>query len=287
LEDNKSNRAVIFYFSGTGNTWWVSEELAKALTRDSQKVKAYSIEALTAHEADQLIQHADLTGFGYPIHGSDIPLPMKRFIDQLPQVQNKSAFVFCTQWLWSGDGAAIGAAMLEEKGYSVYWGEHFYMPNNVSVSIIRLPYTNKPARLNSILNRTGQKIKHFGNRIASGKTFRKGFNPIARFMGSLQRRPYRHFYHKLQNDIDVDRNICIDCGECVRLCPVDNLYYDGSLIKTRGTCVICLRCYSFCPVAAITYMGKAHLQNRGEPYRGPISNFDPGILINQGEKKNS
>jgi hypothetical protein len=42
---------------------------------------------------------------------------MKVFIRSLTPVREKTAFVFCTQWLWSGDGARIGGSMLKRKGF--------------------------------------------------------------------------------------------------------------------------------------------------------------------------
>ena len=270
---------VLFYFSGTGNTWWVTEEISRHLTEKDFNSRAYSIEEVTPVKAAALIEESSLVGFGYPIHGSDLPQPMKEFIEALPQYPGKDALVFCTQWLWSGDGAFLGASMLKEKGFAVKWGEHFLMPNNVTVSIIRLPYTNNPARLSAVRQRASRKINRLVNRITACKTYRHGFNYLAYLLGCMQRVPYRRYYHKLQNDIDINREVCIDCGECVRLCPVGNLYYAGVEIKTKGNCILCTRCYNFCPVAAVTYMKRPHLPKRGEPYRGPIENFDPSILI--------
>lgn len=34
-----------------------------------------------------------------------------------------------------------------------------------------------------------------------------------------------------------------------------------------------------CPVVAITHMGRPHLNGRGEPYKGPVKDFDPTVLI--------
>ena len=274
----------IFYFSGTGNTWWVAEELVRQLKDKGLAAVAHSIEAISSAEAAILIGESALVGFGYPIYGSDLPDPMKNFMAGLPKVSARKTLVFCTQWLWSGDGAAIGASFLKDKGYKVDWGEHFLMPNNVTVSIIRFPYTNDPARLSVVLNRARKRIEHITEKIVSGKSFRRGFNKISFLMGCLQRLPYRGFYHKLQNDIAVDPLTCIDCGECVRLCPAENIFYNGNDYLTRGSCILCLRCYNFCPVTAITYMKRSHLQSRGEPYRGPVENFDPNVLtgtINQ------
>jgi len=273
-----AKKAVLFYFSGTGNTWWVAEELSRHLNQKGFNSRAYSIEKITSANAASLIEESTLVGFGYPIHGSDLPQPMKEFIEALPQYPGKDALVFCTQWLWSGDGAYIGASMLKEKGYTVKWGEHFLMPNNVSVSVIRLPYTNDPARLSAVRQRVARKINRLVSRITAGKLYRHGFNTFAYLLGCMQRLPFRRYYHRLQNDIAINKNVCIDCGDCVRLCPVGNLYYAGEEIKTKGNCILCTRCYNFCPVAAVTYMNRPHQPERGEPYRGPIENFDPSVL---------
>lgn len=65
--------------------------------------------------ANQVILKSDICGFGYPIYGSDLPEIVKNFISGLETVKNKKAFMFCTQWLWSGDGAAEGRRYLRMK----------------------------------------------------------------------------------------------------------------------------------------------------------------------------
>ncbi len=94
--DNKSGSAeiVIFYFSGTGNTWWASNEMVRQFEKLGRPARAFSIEVLSINEAIELIQDSDIVGFGYPIHGSDLPVPMKNFIEQLPAVSGEKAFVF-------------------------------------------------------------------------------------------------------------------------------------------------------------------------------------------------
>ncbi len=282
MTENGVKEIVTFYFSGTGNTWWVSQELVRQFEKLGRQARAYSIETLTVEEAARLIKGASIAGFGYPVHGSDLPLPMKDFITGLPPSPGKKAFVFCTQWLWSGDGAAVGGIMLHDKGFNVQWGEHFLMPNNVAISIISLPYSNDHDRLSGVLDRAKKRAALFTGSINAGRASLRGFNQLSFYLGCMQRLPFRKYYHNLQNDIGIDRDNCIDCGECVRLCPVGNLYYADQKIETKGNCVLCLRCYNFCPVAAITHMGRPHLHNRGEPYRGPVKDFDPGVLIKAG-----
>lgn len=270
---------VIFYFSGTGNTWWLSEELTRRFRDTGAEARAYSIEKILPQEADAMINGCTAAGFGYPIYGSDLPQAMKQFIENLAPVSDKAAFVFCTQWMWSGDGARTGAGFLKKKGFVVRWGEHFLMPLNVCVAVTPFfPYTSDRSKTNMILAKTRPRMERFVKIITSGHPFRRGFDPFSFLLGCFQRVPFRMLFHRLRNDIGVDSHLCTRCGLCARLCPSGNLLFDGETVSTRGSCILCLRCYNFCPVSAVTYMKRRHNNRRGEPYRGPVENFDPLIL---------
>ncbi len=271
-------KAAIFYFSGTGNTWWVSEQLAQRLRNKGISARAYSVERLANGEAGRLLANCDLAGFGYPVHSSDLPEPMKDFICNLPESRGKRCFVFCTQWLWSGDGARTGADFLRPKGFDVRWGEHFLMPNNVCIEAIRLPYSNERFKIEPVLARAARKIERFAGKIDAGRPFRRGFNLASYLLGCLQRVPFRRVYHRLLDDISVDPERCTSCGYCTQVCPAGNLVFDGDSLTTRGSCVLCLRCYNFCPKSAIKHMDRVHNLRRGVPYRGPASEFDPEML---------
>lgn len=271
--------AVLFYFSGTGNTWWVSEKLVRLLREKGVAARAFSIERLSPGQAGALLERCDTAGFGYPIYGSDLPEPMKDFIRDLPDATGRQCFVFCTQWMWSGDGARTGADFLRPRGFNVRWGEHFLMPNNICVAVTPfLPYTNDRAKIDPVLARAFARVERFAARIAGRRSFRRSFNRVSFLLGCMQRVPFRKVYRRLRDDMQVDPERCTRCGYCARLCPSGNLVFDGESFTTRGGCVLCLRCYNFCPVSAIRHMNRPHNMRRGEPYRGPVKDFDPAIL---------
>ena len=87
---------MIFYFSGTGNSAWVAQQLAR-LTGD----QAYDIATL-AEMPD--MQAAKQIGFAFPIYAWGAPEPMVAFAKKLVKTQ---AFTFgvCTC------GAEAGLAM--------------------------------------------------------------------------------------------------------------------------------------------------------------------------------
>ncbi len=274
---------VIFYFSGTGNTWWVAQELSQNLEKQGIPGSAISIETVNLNSVNELISANQLIGFGYPVYASDIPQPMKDFMSMLPVQDAKAAFVFCTQWLWSGDGAFVGASFLAKRGFAVGWGEHFLMPNNVCISSLHLPYTNNFERLKPVLIKAGKRARFFARHLSEGRLFRRGFNRLAVFLGTIQRAPYRKFFPRMRNYMGIDRSRCNRCGLCIKFCPARNLIWkeSGEGITTIGVCVLCLRCYCFCPHTAITYKNKPHNLRKGKPYRGPTEDFSWTYLIGQ------
>lgn len=261
----------IYYFSGTGNTWWAANNLVEKLQNKGMDCQCYSIEDISKEEVDEINSKADIIGIGYPIYGSDLPRNMQSFISNiLPEGKDnsKKAFVFCTQLFFSGDGALVGARMLKEKGYNPMWAYHINMPNNISVKMSPLPYTNKAEKIKKILNRADKRISKLSMYILNNRKRVMGKNPIISIWGIIQRVSFRKYYDKWQ-DFGIDKERCTTCGLCVANCPVKNIKIIDGKIIFGNECVYCLRCYNFCPNIAVTYMGKSHDKDKEKPYQGP------------------
>ncbi len=273
-------QVTVFYFSGTGNTWWASEQLCSILSDAGADATCHSVEQVSEGEVRRLLESTDIVGFAYPIYGSDLPAIMKTFLTGLPGVKRQiPALVFCTQWGGSGDGARVASEFLNPAQFQIRWADHINMPSNVSVTVPPFPYTNKRKRLDKKLVNARARLEWMAKRIVDGKPYLKGWSRLAIAMGSIQRVPFRKAFHRLQGDIAVDQQRCIRCGRCVTICPVQNFSWEDGKVKAGNSCIICLRCYSFCPKSAITYMGRRHLLSRGKPYQGPVPGFRPERLI--------
>ncbi len=270
-------KAAIIYFSGTGNTWWAADKIKKQL--DSRNINAdiVSIDTLDAKKANWWIKTADLVIFGWPVYGSDLPEPMKKFIDGLmPVTKGKHVHTFCTQMKFSGDGAWLYHKNFEKKGLIIDSAAHFIMPSNVSVyrHVINPPKSKE--KIDSIIEKCGQQIEKYVEELLTGKSKIQGKNSY--LLGILQRGPYRLFYKQFQDLLGIDETRCNKCGICAQLCPSDNIKMKD-FPEFAGKCALCLRCYTFCPKSAITYKNKSrNLEKCGKPYRIADKRFKPNLL---------
>ena len=274
----------IFYFSGTGNTWWVGERLCEELSEHKFDANAYSIEQLTEKETAALIKKSEIVGLGFPIYGSDVPRIFHDFIRRLPRMEEeKSTLGFVTQMAWSGDGMNFLENELSEKGYRLKWAAEFNMPNNIALPIFPLPYSSDHNKFTPQLEKCEQKIADLCAKIANNKPYRQHNGVLAAASAWIQRGPFRLAHDWGRKFWSVDEKACISCNRCercARLCPVGNIVIQNGVPIHSNQCVYCMRCFNYCPTHAIHYMGMKNTRlERIPPFQGPTADFRPEMLI--------
>ena len=60
---------------------------------------------------------------------------------------------------------------------------------------------------------------------------------------------------KNNGEVTVSAVYCVQCGECIDVCPTEALYQDrrGIVRVRKKLCVGCLSCVGFCPYLAMYY----------------------------------
>jgi flavodoxin/ferredoxin len=270
-------KSVIFYFSGTGNTWWVADRIKKQLDARNINADIVSIDSVNAKKANWWIKTADLVFFGWPVYGSDLPAPMKRFIDNLlPIEKGKHIHTFCTQMGFSGDGAWVYHKRFEEKGLTIDSAQHFIMPSNMSYSKGILSAPTNDEKIAKIMEKCGRHVERYVDNLLLGKSRITGKNSY--LLGMLQRAPYSMANNRYKALVGVDVEKCTKCGLCASLCPAANITMKD-YPEFGGKCEQCFRCYALCPQSAITYKGKTHdVQKTGKPYIIHDKRFKPSVL---------
>ncbi|MBU2548246.1 MAG: 4Fe-4S binding protein [Proteobacteria bacterium] len=54
------------------------------------------------------------------------------------------------------------------------------------------------------------------------------------------------------DEIRIDKERCVGCGQCVLICPAGALSVAWGLAEADPeTCVLCLECLDYCPLGAL------------------------------------
>ena len=270
----------IFYFSGTGNTWWVCEQIASKLREKGFAATAYSIEQVTPQETAQLIAAASLVGFGFPIYGSDAPRIFHDFIKKLPVLEEpKGTLGFVTQMLWSGDGFNFLRRRFHEKNFHLRWTAEFLMPNNIALPIFPLAYSAVYSEFEKILEKSAMKADYLSEKIAKNTPCHQHTDIFSAALAWIQRGPFRLAHDWGRKYWSIDEQACTACERCARICPVDNIQMKDGLPKHGNACVYCMRCFNYCPTTAIRYMGMNNKKAREKPpFKGPVPEFKPELI---------
>ncbi|MCG8568979.1 MAG: EFR1 family ferrodoxin [Spirochaetes bacterium] len=266
-------KITLFYFSGTGNTWFAANQFKNRCESLNYEVHLYSIEnpLLTEEKVLSLINESHLIGVGYPIYGSDVPKNMLNFIKSLPiQEKPQDFFSFCTQAMFSGDGNWFIKKILKNRGYTLKYSFQINMSSNFYVPLFSpfKPYTGK--KLNITNEKAKKRIEQAVTKINQQKPFIQGTDPISILIGWLQRVFFRKFEFMLTNLFFVNETSCTDCGLCIKMCPVNNIERKVQKITFLNKCILCFRCYNLCPVNAINCGKRTINSEKYIRFKGPV-----------------
>lgn len=244
-------KALIHYFSGTGNSLLAAKKLSVELQRKGYASIIHSME--NGHAAD--MDHYTIHIFCFPIYATAMPHIMIKYIKHLPDGKNVKAAVISTNGKISTkfrdgyQGWALHQArlLLRLRNYNVFLSDTLDFPHNVTVA--GPPRKEKYNR--KIIEEASAKIPLLAEKIAKGEKYhRKVFLP--NFLWSI---PFgvlfsfigRHILGKLF----VSDSGCERCGLCVKRCPAKAIILSSEKLRWNWSCEGCLRCINICPQKAI------------------------------------
>ncbi|MBU5484392.1 EFR1 family ferrodoxin [Clostridium sp. MSJ-11] len=273
-------KTIIYYFSGTGNTWWIANALQQQLAAQNHQAQSYSIETLTPENVLEQVKDVNHIIFGFPVYGSTAPKFMINFINQFPNATNdQSASIFATQALASGDTAYHIGKMLIQKGYSLKQTMHFRMMNNFHIPKFRFYRPKNDYRVDKLHQKSLPKVKKLALAITNNQEHIIGKNIIDYLLGNFQRSHIDKVIDMISKEFKIDSTHCVNCGKCERICPTQNIKKCGDTYKFGDNCMLCLRCYCQCPKSAILIGEGTKNEIKYPRYKGPEKYFDINVLM--------
>jgi ferredoxin len=258
---------TIFYFSGTGNTKWVSTLLKENLEKFDHNINLVSCDR--TFEVNKEVSDADIVCIAFPIYASYAPKPIVNLIKNLPIVSNKKLIGISTAGYISGDVLPFTLDTLKSKGYIPQIYENIVVGNNMHLpGLSPLKVTNEKT-LKKREAKIKSKISKIVNHINDDKSYLEGKTIFDLFFGLLQRFFSKNFESIAFKGFFADEN-CTKCKWCINNCPTKNISISGDKITFSDNCILCLRCYNYCPSLAVQSTNKTKNKEKYKRYKAPI-----------------
>lgn len=252
---------MIFYFTGTGNTQWVAEQVAQA-TDDNLCFIPDELRRSTLHYT---LADDERLGICFPTHGWQPPHIVRDFLRRA--VFNNVHYVYALTTCGDNMGYAMRILRKELKHKGLFLDAAFaiVMPeSNICFSFLHL---DTPESENRKIEAARKRMTHICDLIV-----KKARNMEELVKGAI---PFTYtyviggYYNKhliTDRHFWVDQEACIQCGLCAKRCPVDDIEGLPPRWKHDGSCTNCLACYHYCPTHAIHWgnmqRGQYHFNKR-------------------------
>lgn len=244
---------MIFYFSGTGNSFHVAEEVAKS----QGELHVSMAKELDSGKLEYKLKKNELIGFVYPIYAWAPPKIVLDFINKM-KITCEKPYVFSISTCAGNEGNATSLLQkaLSTRGLTLDSAFSVLMPSNYvtgadicskdeAVKIVKRA-EEKIERINDVIRKRQTGVFQL---ITGNKPFLHTsiINPLFNQFG----RSTKKFYAT---------DACTRCGLCEKLCPVHTITVKEKPVWGKS-CTQCLACINRCPAKAIQY--GAHTAERG------------------------
>lgn len=249
---------MIYYFSGTGNSYKVARKLSQNLNDEIRPIKDLCTSELSLSQ--------EIIGLVCPVYGWGLPLYVENLLKELPSsFFHTSAYTFFI--LTCGDDIGRTDEMIQK----IWSDKNGQSPAIFSIRM-RNTYICLPGFNIDNINVEQEKdaamqnhLKAITQRILQKSRTTKDYITPGNFPW-IKTYILRPLFNKfLVNDqyFHVNPKLCIHCGKCQNICPLSNIHMDQNhLPHWNGNCTQCLGCYHVCPQHAINF-GK-YTESKGQ-----------------------
>lgn len=238
----------IYFFTGTGNSLKVAQDIAAAIPECEIMAicKGMDLTPPTGYER---------IGFVYPVYFGGLPDMVANFIKNAHFTKDSAKYYFAvaTPGGFAGNPIYQAKSLFAEKGLSLNYGVNIHMSANYVLLYDMYGFLINPP------------LKAYGKHI-------KG---IVSDIQQMNKRLDAHFSKTREdsyiraiatvNGTDYAYNVsdaCVSCGICRRVCPAKNITLDDGHPVFHHQCECCMACIQHCPHKAINYKSKTQKRKR-------------------------
>ena len=248
-------KTTIYYFSGTGNSLKIAQDLAAKLG-DTDIVSISSI----IKKDVEITDSSDKIGIVYPVYIWGIPKIGSQFIKKIKDTNNDKYF-----FALAANGGNVAGSLLQlsnklsSRGFKLSLGFSLITPSNYLPKHSADPLEQQLALFASVEKR----LSEIALLIKSNEVAEIEKGPIKDLIvkTGIVYRLASPFIHKMDSFFWVDDN-CISCGLCEKICPVQSVILKDDKPIWLYKCEQCFRCVNYCPKDAIQFSKSTIGKNR-------------------------
>lgn len=258
---------MIFYFSGTGNSLWIANEVAKY--QDEQLISIGDEIRIEQNQFEYSLKENEKVGFVFPVYSWAPPTVVLNFIRRitLHNYNRNYSFFICSCGDDIGLTQKIFTKAIINKGWKVDAGFSVIMPNNY-VTFPGFDTDSKKVEIRKLKESVAE-VEHI-NKIISN-SIQDVFECKVGSFSFIKSRIINPLFNKyaITSKPFFATDDCIACKLCEKVCPMGNIIVNGKP-SWGENCTTCLGCYHICPKKAIQY---------GNRTRRKHQYFNPNIKI--------
>ncbi|HEX7713734.1 MAG TPA: EFR1 family ferrodoxin [Bacillota bacterium] len=235
---------TIFYFTGTGNSLWVSRYLASKLG-DTRLVSLPLSEEVDLSSSRRV-------GFVFPVIMFGLPLIIKRFVESVPLSRSTYIFAIATCGGKPFNTMKRLEQLIGARGLELSAGFNVEMVNSCTSIGEAIPVVKQQQqfeRAKEALNRICLKIEEQERHID------KGIPGLNWYFGDVIHAKAEPQIPGAAQYFYFDKN-CNGCGLCEKVCPVKNIGMDSMRPVWHNRCEQCYACLQWCPKEAVQVKNK-------------------------------
>ena len=238
-------KAVIHYFSGTGNTARAVGIVAARLEAAGWDIARQAIAGGTEPPAGI----PDLTVAAFPIWAWAPPHFALEYVRRLPRGNGAKAAVLATCGGFGAQGVREMERALRRRGYVVAASGEAVYPDNFLLAVDPPMGTD----LERALAEGDEAVNLFINKYISGRPEKIRCSCVHRLWSWPIARLFRACGRRFLGKCFVADERCTACGQCAAACPVGAIRMEGAPARPRwgADCAGCYRCIQLCPARAI------------------------------------
>ena len=238
---------MVLYFSGTGNSKYVAQRIADALGDTllslNERIKAGDTSPVETGERLVIVT---------PTYAWRIPRIVRDHLLSTSLQGAKSAWFVMTCGSEIGNANTYNQHLCEAKGLLCMGTAQIVMPENY-IAMFNAPQADEARKI------VAKAEPDIDRAIAAIKDARAFSPPRKNLYDRFMSGPVNPVFYScfVKAKPFTVNSACISCGQCVRLCPANNITLRDGRPVWGSECTHCMACICRCPTEAIEYGKKS------------------------------